>query len=525
MDDHSRYILAIDLGTGGPKVALADTDGGVVGHEVEPNRLFLGDGGAAEQDPEEWWSSIVTAARRLMSRSLVSADSVIAVSVTAQWMGTVAVDATGAHLHNALIWMDARGAPHARALAGGPLRVAGYDPRKIRKWLRYTAGAPSLTGKDSLGHILWFKNELPEVYEATDTFLEPMDYLNMRLTGRKAASFDTIAGTWVADIRDLAKVTYVPELLDLAGIDGQKLPELVPTGSVLATIQPHVAEQLGISPAAQVITGTPDTNSAAVGSGAVEDRVAHLYVGTSSWLSCHVEAKKTDVLHTITTLPSGIPGRYLVACEQDVAGACLTHLIDNVLYPDDHLSVVDAPEDVLERLNETAAGVPPGAGGVIYTPWLNGERTPVDDHTTRGGFFNLSLTSNRAHLVRAVFEGVAYNTRWMHAYVEKFAGCRFEAVTFVGGGAQSDLWCQVMADVLDRPVRQACEPRLANARGAAIMASAALGHLDWEEVPGRVEVQQTFFPEPAHREVYDRHYRSFLALYKKNKGVYAKLNR
>ncbi len=177
----------------------------------------------------------------------------------------------------------------------------------------------------------------------------------------------------------------------------------------------------------QVVTGTGDTSSAGIGSGAVRDLDGHIYIGTSSWLSCHVPFKSTDVLHNITSLPSGIPNRYWVATEQDVAGGSLTWLVDNMLLADDCLSVVDAPEDMLVALNELAATSPPGSNGVIFFPWLNGERTPVDDHRIRGGWIDLGLGTKRTDLVRAVFEGVALNARWMLVYAEKFTKHRFDA--------------------------------------------------------------------------------------------------
>jgi xylulokinase len=519
------HVLAVDLGTGGPKVALVSTaDGSIAGHEFEPNDLVLLPGGGVEQDPEQWWSTIMACAERLLARELVPRSKVVAIAVTSQWMGTVPVDEAGKHLHNAVIWMDGRGAKHVQRITRGRINVAGYDPRKLRVWLRHTKGIPSNTGKDSLGHLLFLQNERPEVYEATRTFLEPMDYLNLRFTGKCAASYDTITGHWLTDTSDLSLVHYVPELVEMSGIDRAKLPDLLPTGSVLGEVTPEVAARLGLNADVKVVMGLPDTESAAIGSGAVRDFEAHLYIGTSSWLSCHVPWRRVDPLHTMTSLPSGIPGRYLLATEQDTAGACLTHLVDNVLFPDDALSVVEAPAELLDQLNEMAAGVEPGCGGVLYLPWLNGEKTPVDDHYLRGGWLNVGLATTRAHLVRAVFEGVALNTRWMHKYVERFAKQRFDTIAFVGGGALSPLWSQILADVLDREIRPVEQPRLANVRGAGLAAAVALGHLRWDDVPSLVRYSATYRPQSQHRETYDRQFEAFESFAKKTKGIFAKLN-
>jgi xylulokinase len=517
-------VLAVDLGTGGPKVALVGVRGTVVGHTRESVDLTLLPGGGAEQDPEQWWQAIAVAARRVLADHPGRLGAIVAVAVTSQWFGTVAVDADGHHLGPAVIWMDNRGARHVRDAVRGPLRIAGYDARRLRGWLQRSGGIPSLTGKDPVGHMLFIRHERPEVYAATDVFLEPVDWLGLRLTGRAVASGASVTGYWATDNRDLGAIAYDDELVSWIGIDRTKLPELVGTGSVIGPLVAAAATDLGLPAGIPVVAGTSDTGSAGIGSGAVGDGRAHLYIGTSSWLSCHVPDKHTDLRSNITTLPSGLPHRYWVATEQDAAGLCLTWLADEVLYPDDPLSVGSAPDDVLERLNRTAEGVAPGAGGVLFTPWLNGERTPVDDHTIRAGFHNLAVTSNRADMVRAVFEGVAHNTRWMLAAAEKFVGKPFEVINFVGGGAQSELWCQIHADVLDRPMRQMAEPRLANVRGAAFAAAVALGHLGWADIEQLVPVQRTFDPDPGTRVVHDRNHTAFLDLYRRTKGIHRSLN-
>jgi len=530
-ENATKYVLAVDLGTGGPKVALVSTEGDVVGHEYETNELILLPGGGAEQDPDDWWNAISIGAQRLIARELVPVDDIVAISVTAQWMGTVAVDEAGKHLMNAIIWMDSRGAHHADEVAGGGIEVpgTGYNALRLKKWLGMTGGLPSRTGKDPVGHILWLKHERPDIYRAADKLLDVPDYLNMRLTGRACASYDSIVGYWCTDNRDLSKVEYRDELVKLCGFDRAKLPDLIPTCSVVGPVKAEVAKELGIGEHVQVVTGTGDTASAGIGSGAVRDFEAHLYIGTSSWLSCHVPFKKTDITSNITSLPSGIPNRYWVATEQDVAGKALQWLIDNVLFPNDALSSEQAPDDVFERLNALAATVPAGNDGMVFAPWLNGERTPVDNHLIRGAWFNVGLSSTRAHLVRGVFEGVALNTRWMMEAAEKFVKKQrpngFEYINFVGGGAKSALWCQMHADILNRPIRQVKDSVLANVRGAGFSAAVALGHLTWEDIPAKIEILHTYQPDPATREVYDRLFESFVELYKQSKGIYAKLNK
>jgi xylulokinase len=167
----------------------------------------------------------------------------------------------------------------------------------------------------------------------------------------------------------------------------------------------------------------------------------------------------------------------------------------------------------------------PGSGGVIFTPWLYGERTPVEDRFVRGGFHNLSLAASRHDIVRAVFEGVALNTRWLLQAVERFTRRRLDPIRFIGGGARSDIWCQIFADVLGRTIEQVADPVNANARGAGLLAAVALGELTFDDVPDRVHVANSYEPDEGPRALYDDLFREFTGFYRRNRKAYARLNR
>jgi xylulokinase len=414
----------------------------------------------------------------------------------------------------AVIWMDSRGNKAIREVAGGPVNVLGYDPRKILRWVQVTGGAPGLSGKDPVSHILFIRDEFPEVYRDTATFLEPVDYLNLKLTGRTCASFDSIAAHWVTDNRAIDRVVYDARLLELTGLDRAKLPDLVPPGTVIGALTAEAASDLGVPAGLRVSVGSGDVHSAVFGSGAVADYEAHLYIGTSSWISAHVPFKKTAPTSNVASIPAALAGKYLIVDEHETAGACLTFLRDNLGFAED-----------FESMNAMVDSVEPGSGRVLFTPWLNGERSPVDDHTIRGGFHNLSLSTTRAQMVRAVYEGVAFNSRWLLEAVEKFAGRRLESLAFIGGGANSDQWAQIHADVLGREIRQVTDPVLANVRGAALITLVALGRLPVEQIPDMVEVRRTFVPDPSTAGEYDILFNEFVNLYKQTKGIFKRLNR
>ncbi|MGB8646680.1 MAG: FGGY-family carbohydrate kinase, partial [Anaerolineae bacterium] len=386
-----KYICTIDLGTSGPKVALFTTSGESLGYEFEPIRLILHPNGGAEQDPHEWWSAITRATHRLLARNLVPVDSIIALACTAQWSGTVPVDRNGAPLMDAIIWMDSRGAPYIKQITGGGIEFEGYNVGKLWTWLTKTGGIPGHSGKDSIAHILWLKHEHPEIYRAAYKFLEPADYINLRLTGEFAASQAHMILHWVTDNRQINRIAYDPELLRLTTLDPDKLPALRGCIDILGPLKKEVAAELGLPEQVQVIVGSSDVHSAAIGSGAVRDYQANLYIGTSSWLTCHMPFKKTDLFHNQASLPSGIPGRYLLSNEQECAGACLNYLRDTLLLDPDRLVQDEQVQTVYQAFDKMAERVAPGSDRVIFTPWLYGERTPVEDNMVRGGFFNLSL--------------------------------------------------------------------------------------------------------------------------------------
>ena len=524
MSAANPLILTIDLGTSGPKVALFDAQAKCLAHEFEEVPLLLYENGGAEQRPSDWLNGIKSCYKKLIAKTGVDPKRIVGINCTAQWSGVVALDEKGEPLMDSIIWMDTRGAKHVSALAHGPIRVEGYGVGKLLKWIRLTGGGPTKSGKDTIAHMLYIKAELPKIYEKTHKFLEPKDYLNYWLTSRMVASYDSIALYWVTDNRDINNITYSEDLVKLTGIARSKFPDLVPTNSVLGNVSKAVAEEFNLSADVKVISGTPDVQSAAIGSGAVKDYEGHFYIGTSSWLVCHVPFKKTDMFHNMGTIPSGIPGRYIIANEQESAGNCLNFIKNNILYYPDELNSGAAPKDFYKMVDRIVDKTAPGADGLQFLPWLYGERSPVDDHSVRGGFYNMSLTHNRSHMLRSVLEGVSLNAKWLLFYVEKMTARKFEAINFIGGGANSVVWSQIAADVFNRPIRQMKEPLMSNSRGTALLALLALKMISIDDVSKVVEANNVFEPNPKHRAMYDEMFAHLLEIYAKNKPIWMKLN-
>ncbi|MCU0599648.1 MAG: FGGY-family carbohydrate kinase [Desulfobacterales bacterium] len=521
---HKKYILAIDHGTSGIKAALVSVSGELVDYTYEKTSIRFLPNGGAEQDPEEWWTALINASSRLVGNNPVHAADIAAVSVSSTFSTTVVVGENGTHLMNALTWMDSRGAPHVQKIMGGFPSIEGYGLFKILRFLPKTGGGPTLSGKDDIAHVLLVKNQYPDIYRKTRFFLSSKDYLNFRLTGKIAASFDSMQLFWLSDIRDVENIHYDLKLIEYLGIDPEKLPPMKRSTDILGSVQKEVAHRIGLSPDTKVALSSPDHQTACIGSGAICDFAGHLYIGTSSWVQAVVPFKKTDVFHSIASFPTAIPGKYQSVNEQDMAAGCLPFLFDNLLFHDNPLRTAPPLENPYQFLDDIAGSVPPGSNRLLFLPWLNGERTPVDDTRLRGGFLNMSKTTNQNDMVRAVLEGVAYNTKWSLNHVERFVGRPLDPLNFIGGGAESSLWCQIFADVLNRKIRQVEHPRQANARGAAFIAAVGLGDITFDDVPNLIRIRQTFSPDPANRKIYDELFEVFLQIYRRNKKIFKRLN-
>ena len=518
-----RLVLAVDLGTSGCKCALVSLDGTVHAWAFRAVSLHV-QGALAEQDPQDWWTALLDSAGEILAADPGRRGRVVAVCCSTQTEGTVCVDRHGQPLGRALTWLDSRGAAAmARRARGRVVNIEGYAPLKLWRWLRLTGGAPSLSGRDSAGHMAYIRDHEPERYERTYQFLNVLDYLNLRLAGRFCATQDSMLTAWVTDNRDVRHVRYDAGLIRLLGIDAAKLPELVRSTDILGPVLPEVAQALGLDPTTVVVAGAVDNSAVAVGA-AVGDFETHLYLGTSSWLGAHVPSMKTDVRHKIAAVPCAVDGRYLAMALQSTAGANLSFLRDRILYHPDELASDEEHPAVYEMLNKIAARVPPGARGLIYTPWLLGERTPVDDPRLRAGLLNMSLEHSREDIFRAFLEGVALNTRWMLEPFARLLGRDAGTITAVGGGAQSDVWCQIMADVTGQPIRQLASPIQTNAIGAAFIAGVGIGALKFSDLGHLRQARRTYEPASALRRLYGDKFETFKEVRTRLAPLYHRLN-
>lgn len=499
------WVLAIDLGNGGPKVAAVYPDGTLGPASQRAVAVDIGVDGRATQDATQWWQTLGEAIRDVTSA--MPAQQPSAIAITGQWGSTVPVDERGEPVGPVLLWADTRARRYMKEVIGGPVSVQGFAPQKVLPWIRITGGAPTPSGADPTGHSLLLQREFADIYARSRWLMEPIDFLGMRFTGRAAATPASMILSWLTDNRIGADVGYVPELVRKAKRDPRRLPPLMPTGSVLGPLLPEVADALGLEPGVPVVCGLPDLHAAVLGSGAIEPFATHVTVSTTAWISARVPFKKTDILHSIASVPGFDPHLPMVGNNQEIGGGALRWLREQI---------IDADYDTLTA---EAAAAPAGCEGMLFAPWLNGERSPVEDKDLRGAFVGMSLRTDRAMMIRSVMEGVALNARWLFDAYEKFCKRRIDSVRILGGGAQSRLWCSMYAGTLDRRVEQVAQPRDAQLVGAALWAMVSLGEVSLPEAAARVRVAEVFEPGDCNRDVYQAAYEEYRGLYKRLKGL------
>ena len=521
--ESSKYVLVIDLGTGGPKVGLVDQEGRVSACTSSPVQIFFLPEGGAEHDPAEWWSSIRSCVKTVLQESRVPPKAIIAVAVTTMWSVTVAVDERGEPLMNALSWMDVRGAPYNREIVKGFPSIEGFKLTTLLGYINRHGFPPSPS--DSLGHMLFIKHERADVYQRTYKFMEPMDYINVRLTGRFAATQNTVLPMLVVDNSRLDRLEYDPWLVRMSTIDQEKLPDLMPIDGILGNLTPAAAAELGLSPDTVVVCGVQDNSTSAVGAGSIGNAEPAAVMGNSGHMAFHLPFKRTDLAHTIATIPSGVKGHYLFWADLGNNGTVLDTCLKTLLYDTDHLEPGAVPPAIYERADRISGPMPAGSGGVLFLPWFNGSISPKQDEYLRGGFLNLSHNVGRGHLVRAVFEGLSMNWRWLRGPAEKLSGRAFKYWRLTGGGALSDVWAQIMADVVGIPMHRQVNPRHGNVIGMGLLAFNRLGLVKLEDIPDMIHFDRVFEPNPQNRPIYDGMFEQFIAAKDKIQPVMHALNR
>ena len=527
------YILSFDIGTTGNKTCLFEVGDSLtlIASALSEYRLSIGPQGEAEQDVEDWWNAMCKTTRQVVRDTGIKPSAIKAMSFCSQMHGLILVDAQGKPLRKAMSYMDQRAqTQYERGIKRG-VKISGLNLRKTFQSLAISGGA-SASVKDPLWKYLWVKENEPDLFKRAYKWLDVKATLLLRCTGRFVCTHDTANATFMYDSR-AGRFGWSPSLCRMFGVDIDHFPEVIQSTDRVGTLAPQAANELGLSTDTLVFGGGGDVTMTPVGTGCVRPGDTHVYMGTSGWVARMLDRRRVDLDHFVGSIMSARLGMYNYIAEQETSGKCLEWVKDHLALDEinlylDRTTIVEDPESryatLLDFLGQTVAQEEPGCGGVIFTPWLHGNRCPFEDHHARGMFFNIGLDTGKRRLIRAVVEGMCLHKRWMLQCIEAKTGpCT--TVRFAGGGAGSDVTCQILADILDKTVEVTACPQTAGAMGAAALCAVGLGIIgSFEDVPRSIPIDKTFVPNQANAPVYQRNYSVFKSLYTSNKAAFKTLN-
>ncbi len=503
--------VGIDVGTTNVKAVLVDGDGVIQASTTRPLQT-IARGDSVTQDAGHLWEQVQTALAFLTRAAPATAASVGSIGVCSQYSSIVPVGPEGQPVGPMVLWQDRRGTTPSFA-------IMERHPDAFVRWVE-RHGIPPVGGGLALGHLLVLEGAPDR--SATKAYLEAMDYVVARLTGTIAATQHSMFMSQLCDNRTLGATAYDGELLAMAAVDPERLPPLVPVGTTVGTLKPALAERLGLPARSEVSAGTNDTSTDAVAAGALAAGRCGVAIGTTSVLVDTVEAMNVDLDHEILSMPGPFLDQYLVWAENGLGGRVVQQVLASLIQTDDALGA-DGRERPFALLDTAVAASAPGANGVLCLPWFHGSLAPQSDPSMRGGFLNVSLETTRTDLVRAAVEATAHNLRWLLPHVESFVEAPLIDAGFVGGAARSDQWCQILADVVDRPVHRIAPPEQAVARGAALLAWHHQGLLDRHELGELVDHDRTFEPDPSLRRLYEHRHGQFEAAFDAVRPIVAEL--
>jgi len=499
------YILAHDLGTTGNKATLYDRAGGLVGSAFYGYQTEYAQTSWAEQDPEDWWSAVCASTRKLLEQTGARADEVACIVFSGQMMGCVPLDRKARPLRKAIIWADQRSVDQEQWVG------ERISPAEV-----YRITGHRLSASYSLSKILWLRDHQPDIYERAYKFVHAKDAVVARLTGVFVTDPSDASGM---NLYDLEGGTWSERMLEVAQLDPAQLPDLRPSTEVVGGVLPEVADQVGVAAGTPVVIGGGDGACAAAGAGVVREGAAYNYIGASSWIALATEKPIYDPDYKTFTFGHVVPGMFMPTGTMQAAGASYQWTRDQ-LCPTEVETAESLGLSPYELMNQAAENSPIGAKGLIFLPYLMGERSPRWNPRARGAFLGLTIRHTRADMIRAVLEGVTMNLR---VILDAFRsqGARIEAMRLIGGGARGRFWNRMMADVYGIPVYRLAILEEATSMGAALTGGVGVGlYPDFSMIETMNQVSEIVEPDPAAQAAYEGIYPIFEAAYQALLPVY-----
>ena len=527
------YIIIYDFGTSGVKTCLfhIETEIRLIASSIADYGLYISDDGGAEQDTEEWWEALCSTTHDLIQKTDIKATQIEGIAFCSQMQGAVFVDENGNALRRPMNYLDQKGVKEYKECMGsGLIKVSGCSLYKLLRNLIVNY-AGSTSAKDPVWKYKWVENNEPEVFRKIYKWLDIGDYLTSRCTGRIIRTADTAFATFLYDTRK-GREGWNKGLLKMYKVDPAHMPEIIDCTDLVGGLTEKAASELGLVPGIPVFGGGGDTTFVNIGAGCTRPGDTHIYVGTSGWVSTYLDYQTVDIDAMITGVLSAKHGYFNYYAELETAGKCFEWVMDHLALDEIGVYLKTVPvtdlqshyRSLYDYLSEEVGKVPPGANGVIFTPWMHGNRCPFEDSHAGGMFFNLRVENGKRDMIRAVLEGICYHLRWLLECEAKKVKTS-DPIRFVGGLALSSVACQILADITGRTIETIDNTQEVGATGTALVVAAGLKGIDVLELSRRlVKADRTFIPNVKNREVYERNYLVFKKLYRSNAPHFKRLN-
>lgn len=504
----SKLLMGIDVGTSACKVALFDLEGRVISKAARSYGIYYPAPGWAEQNPLEWWEAICSAIKEVLAAAGTESGTIAGIGVGGQSWSAIPVDVKGNVLHNTPIWMDTRASDICRRVTD-----------RVGRDRIFSVSGNLFQAAYSTPKIIWFKENRPEVYKAAHVFLQSNGYIAYRLTGKFTQDVSQGYGLHFFDMKT---AEYDGGLCDELGIAVEKLPGIFPCHQIIGEVTRRAAEETGLAAGTPVAAGGLDAACATLGAGVLEAGQTQEQGGQAGGMSICLDRATGHPLLILGF--HAVPGLWLLQGGTVGAGG-------SIRWFKQELGGFEAEQerrtgtDALKIMDREAERIAPGSNGLIFLPYLSGERSPIWDRHAKGVFFGLSYDKSRAHMIRSVLEGCAY-ALYHNLKTAEEAGVRADSLHSVGGAANSLLWTQIKADVTGREIKVPASDTAA-ALGAAILAGVGAGEYKsfGEAVTRTVEIKRTHEPDPRRHEAYAKYYELYLELYEKLRDTMAKADR
>lgn len=479
-----KYLLAHDLGTSGNKVTLFSVAGELIDSVTVPYNVKWFNDVYAEQDADAWYQAVCDSTKKILKN--IDSNDIAGISFSGQMMGCLCVDEKGTPLKNSIIWADMRATAQEAFIKE---RVDSSEFYKI------TGHKPSASY--TLAKLLWIKDHERDVYDKTYKVLNAKDHIIQKLTGEFVTDFSDASGT---NLLNLKKLEWCKDIAGAVEIDLDKMPDLKKSTDIVGYVTKKAAEETGLKEGTAIICGGGDGSMAAVGSMCTAPGTAYVTIGTSAWNSFSTVEPILDSEQRTFNWAHVVDGLYAPCGTMQTAGASISWMVKQIAQLEVKMAE-ESDKSVYDYIEEQVKSAPVGSNGVLFLPYLLGERSPRWNANARGCFLGLKMETQRKDILRSVYEGVAMNLAVILEIMSKHQ--EIKEITLTGGGAKSQMWCQIFADVFNMPVNIPNYIEEATSIGAAVTAGVGLGlYKDFEVMKDFITVEKTIYPIEENVKIY-----------------------